>query len=216
MVKINVKQRGGFDLASGSRGRIVLSVLSLCLTATALFCAPPAALAASSWDIEGNHGVLYVEGALTESACRLEMDSMRQDIRLEDVATGQLAQPGVRGVAKGFQLRLRDCLRSSSVSRDERSGALSWGKEQPVVNVSFHALRDANNPQLVKAQGVSGLGLRLLDAEGQDVRLGSRGAPQWAAGERGALNYSVVAERTPAPLWAGVYQAIIDFSLSYE
>lgn len=39
------------------------------------------------------------------------------------------------------------------------------------MTVSFGAPADMDNPQLVKAQGVSGLGLRLLDGRGRDVRL---------------------------------------------
>lgn len=176
----------------------------------------PAAQAVDNWDVEGANGVLLVQGALTESACRLEMDSARQDIRLGDVATGRLAQPGDRGIPVAFELRLRDCLRSPAASRDERSGTLSWAPDQPAVRVAFRAPADADSPQLLKAQGVSGLGLRVLDGRGNDVRLGSRGEPLWLTPGSNVLNYSVAAERTAAPLRAGAYWAVVDFSLSYE
>ncbi|MBH2664928.1 type 1 fimbrial protein [Serratia ureilytica] len=176
----------------------------------------PAAQAVDNWDVEGANGVLYVEGSLTESACRLEMDSARQDIRLADVATGQLAQAGERGTPVAFELRLRDCLRSPARSRDERTGALSWMPDQPAVRVSFRAPADADNPQLVKARGVSGLGLRILDGHGRDVRLGSRGEPLWLLPGSNALSYKVAPERTAAPLRAGGYRAVVDFYLSYD
>ncbi|VTR51616.1 Uncharacterised protein [Serratia fonticola] len=77
-------------------------------------------------------------------------------------------------------------------------------------------MRDADNPQLVKAQGVSGLGLRLEDEHGRDVRLGSRGAPLLLTPGQDALTYRVAAERTPAGLVAGRYRAVVDFHLSYD
>ncbi|ENE2355450.1 type 1 fimbrial protein [Serratia marcescens] len=193
-------------------GLVLMAPLSL---ATLLWMLP-AAQAADNWNVEGANGVLHIKGALTESACRLGMDSARQDIRLGDVATGRLGQVGARGVPVGFQLRLRDCLRSPAASRDERTGALSWARNQPAVRVAFSAPFDADNPQLVKALGVSGLGLRLLDEHDRDVRLGSRGVPLWVAPGSDTLNYRVMAERTAAPLIAGSYQAILNFSMSYD
>ncbi|EMH4079068.1 hypothetical protein RGI92_002338 [Serratia marcescens] len=77
-------------------------------------------------------------------------------------------------------------------------------------------LADVDNPQLVKAQGVSGLGLRFLDAGGEDVRLGSRGKPLWLTPGSDTLTYQVAPERTAAPLMAGSYRAVVDSSLSYD
>lgn len=84
------------------------------------------------------------------------------------------------------------------------------------MRVSFRAPADADNPQLVKAQGVSGMGLRLLDAQGEDIRLGSRGKPLWLTPGSNVLNYNVMAERTGAPLRAGSFGATVDFSLNYD
>ena len=186
------------------------------LSLTALLWLLPSANAVDNWEVDGANGVLYVEGALTESACRLEMDSARQDLWLGEVATGRLAQPGDRGTPVAFELRLRDCLLGPAASRDERTGALSWALNQPAVRVAFNAPADADNPQLVKAQGVSGLGLRLLDVHGRDVRLGSRGAPLWLTPGSDTLSYTVAAERTAAALNAGAYRAVVDFALSYD
>lgn len=49
----------------------------------------PAAQAATGL-VDGEHGVLHVSGALTESACRLEMSSADQSVELGDVGTGRL------------------------------------------------------------------------------------------------------------------------------
>ncbi|WP_421105895.1 fimbrial protein [Serratia marcescens] len=176
----------------------------------------PPSHAADNWAVDGASGTLYVHGALTESACRLEMTSARQDIALGDIGTGRLAGVGARGKPVGFELRLTDCLRSPAGRRDVRTGGMAWADNQPAVTVSFRAIRDADNPQLVKAQGVSGLGLRLEDGQGQDVRLGSRGKPLLLTPGQNTLRYTVTPERTPADLAAGYYQAAVDFHLSYE
>lgn len=172
--------------------------------------------AVDNWDVEGANGSLYVHGALTQSACRLEMASAHQDIALGETGTGLLQAIGARGEPVRFELRLTDCLHSPAGGRDLRTGGLTWANDQPAVTVSFNATRDADNPQLVKAQGVSGLGLRLETAQGEDVRLGSRGKPLLVSPEQGSLSYSVSPERTPAPLKAGSYWAVVDFHLSYD
>jgi type 1 fimbria pilin len=171
---------------------------------------------ADHWDTDGANGTLYVHGALTESACRLDMTSAHQDIALGEVGTGRLQTIGGRGDPARVELRLADCLRSPAGSRDARTGGLTWADNQPAVTVSFNAPRDADNPKLVKVQGVSGLGLRLKDALGEDVHLGSRGKPLLLTPGQNTLSYTVTPERTSAPLVAGSYRAVVDFHLSYD
>lgn len=170
----------------------------------------------SNWDVEGSHGVLYVHGALTESACRLEMSSARQDIDLNGMGTGRLREFGSAGDPVSFELRLADCLDSGIGLQDLHTGERVATIGQPAVRVSFRGVRDADSPQWVKAQGVSGLGLRLLDSHGVDVRLGERGRPLQLSRGENTLRYSVTPMRTAAPLTAGAYHAVVDFHLSYE
>lgn len=181
-----------------------------------LWLLPAAQATVDNWEVDGANGTLYVHGALTESACRLEMSSAHQDIALGEVGTGRLQVIGAQGEPVRFELRLMDCLRSPAGSRDVRTGGLTWTNEQPAVTTSFRATRDADNPQLVKAQGVSGLGLRLKTAQGESVRLGSRGMPLRVMPGQDTLNYTVTPERTSAALEAGSYWAVVDFHLSYD
>lgn len=181
-----------------------------------LWLLPGAQAKVDNGDVDGANGTLYVHGALTESACRLDMTSAHQDVALGEVGTGRLRTIGARGEPVRVELRLSDCLRSPAGSRDERTGGLTWADNQPAVTVSFNATRDADNPQLVKAQGVSGLGLRLENAQGEDVRLGSRGKPLLLMPGQNTLSYTVTPERTAVPLMAGSYQAVVDFYLSYD
>ncbi|CAI0729104.1 Type-1A pilin [Serratia rubidaea] len=196
------------------RSQSGLSVAMLLLCASGL--APRAAAAADNWQVEGANGVLHVHGVLTESACRLEMSSAEQSVSLGNTGSGRLQQAGDRGEPVAFQLRLRDCIRTNGSSRDERGGVLSWGANQPLVSVRFIAPADDDNAQLIKVQGVSGLGLRMLDAAGQDIRLGFRGKPQFLTPGQDVLTYRVMPERTAAPLQAGAYHSQINFRLNYD
>nr|WP_240494301.1 fimbrial protein [Pantoea sp. 1.19] len=190
---------------------------------TALLCAgavclsEPALARVDNWDVDGANGVIYVHGELHESACRLEMTSSRQEVALGDLATARLSTPGARGASVPFQLRLRDCQQAPPASAlDERTGNRLASGQQPAVTVSFNAARDADNPQLVQAHGTSGLGLRLLDVSGRDVRLGSRGIPLWLTRGQNTLNFTVTPERTSAPLKPGYFMAMVNVNLSYD
>ncbi|AVN35462.1 fimbrial protein [Serratia marcescens] len=183
---------------------------------TTLMLLLPTSHAADNWEVEGANGVLYVEGALTESACRLEMSSAYQDVWLGETGTARLEALGAQGTPVAVELRLKDCLRTPASQLDARSGSLTWADNQPAVTVRFRAVSDMDNPQLVKAQGVSGLGLRLADPQGRDVRLGSRGEPLFLTPGQSSLVYTVTPERTRAPLVAGAYRAAVDFQLSYD
>ncbi|MCS1373844.1 fimbrial protein [Serratia marcescens] len=195
---------------------IGLALMAPITLGAVLWLLPPAQAAVDNWDVEGANGTLYVHGALTESACRLEMTSAHQDVTLGETGAGRLRTIGARGEPVRFELRLEDCLRIPAGSRDVRTGGLTWADNQPAVTVSFRAMRDADNPQLVKAQGVSGLGLRLENAQGEDVRLGSRGKPLLLTPGQNTLSYTITPERTPAALIAGSYRAVVDFHLSYD
>ena len=178
----------------------------------------PSAMAerVDNWNVDGSHGVLHVRGALTESACRLDMTTARQTVELGEIGTGRLRNFGDRGTPVAVTLRLYDCLNSGSRNLDLRNGNLIWDNVQPAVSVGFVAPADVNNPSLVSVRGASGLGLRLTDAAHRDVRLGSQGVPLLLTPGQNELTYYVVPERTSAPLIAGAYQAHVDFWLHYD
>lgn len=176
----------------------------------------PFARAADNWNVEGANGVLHVRGELVESACRLDMQSARQDVWLGVTGTGHLQRVGDRGIPVAVRLTLRDCSRGTSDSRDARTGNLLWSAVQPAVSVSFVAPADADNPQLIAVRGVSGLALRLTDEAQRDVRLGSRGAPLLLTPGQNELVYIVTPERTGASLQPGAYWAQVDVRLNYD
>jgi type 1 fimbria pilin len=194
----------------------VAAVLMLPVVIASMMALMPDVQAADNTGVDGANGVLHVHGALTESACRLEMTSAYQDVWLGEIGTAHLVQTGDQGTPVTVQLHLRDCLRSPANNRDERNGNLLWSPHQPAVSLSFIAPADADNPQLVKVRGASGLALRMNDMLGRDIRLGSRGAPLMLAVGQDTLDYTVTPERTRAPLQAGAYSAQLNFRLNYE
>ncbi|QJI33638.1 fimbrial protein [Pseudomonas sp. ADAK13] len=167
-------------------------------------------------DIEGMVGRLNIRGAMHEMPCSLEMTSVHQTIDLGAISAGQLQRPGDQATAKTFQLRFKDCQRTAGKIASERTGNLTWSAHQPVLSVAFNAPADADDPRLVKVQGITGMGLRLTDVEGRDVQLGSRGEPLFLPLGDSTQTWNVQPTRTSAPLTSGAFRAVVDFRLNYE
>ena len=161
-------------------------------------------------------GVLEISGEFVNSPCVLDMSSADQSVDLGNVSRSQLLRPGDQASPVAFQLRFLDCNRASGSLMNERTGNLVWSAYQPVVSVAFLAPADADDPRLVKVQGVTGMGLRLTDALGRDVRLGSRGEPLFLAYGNDTLTWQVQPTRTRAALSNGAFRATVDLRFIYE
>lgn len=196
--------------------RIDRTALALIAALVLMSSVTSAQAAVDNWGVDGAYGELHITGALTAGACRLDMTSLFQQVDMGVLPAAALLHPGDQGVPVAVQLQLRDCLPVGGRQRDDRIGSLTWDSIQPVVSVSFAARADDDNPALVKARGASGIGLRLLDSQRRDVRLGARGAPQWLTPYNDQLTYYVVPERTRAPLSPGAFRASVDFRLNYD
>ncbi|NVZ50782.1 type 1 fimbrial protein [Pseudomonas sp. B6002] len=167
-------------------------------------------------DVEGMSGMLNISGSMHETPCSLEMTSLHQAIDLGAFSTSQLQRPGDQANPIAFQLRFADCQRKAGGIRSERMGNLVWSAFQPVVSVAFYAPADADDPRLVKVQGISGMGLQLTDALGRDVQLGSRGEPLFLPLGSNTQTWKVQPTRTSAQLTSGAFRAVVDFRLNYE
>jgi type 1 fimbria pilin len=171
---------------------------------------------AQAEDVEGMSGMLNISGSMHEIPCVLEMTSLHQTIDLGAVSTSQLQRPGDQARPVSFQLRFNDCQRTAGSIRSERTGNLTWSAFQPVLSVAFYAPADADDPRLVKVQGITGMGLRLTDPQGRDVQLGSRGEPLFLPLGSNTQTWTVQPTRTAAPLTSGAFRAVADFRLNYE
>ena len=172
--------------------------------------------AADDEDLEGMVGMLNIRGSMHEMPCSLEMNSLHQTIDLGAVSAGQLQRPGDQATSKPFQLQFKDCQRTAGSIANARTGNLTWSAHQPVLSVTFVAPADADDPRLVKVQGITGMGLRLTDDVGRDVRLGSRGEPLFLALGSSTRTWNVQPTRTSAPLTSGAFRAVVDFRLNYD
>ncbi|HBY5494024.1 TPA: type 1 fimbrial protein, partial [Klebsiella pneumoniae] len=91
--KVGISQRkicGGVELKYYCifvRGVLMIPMI---LGAMVFLLSPVYALGQGKGDVEGSSGTLFVHGALTESACRLEMASAHQDVLLGEIGTGRL------------------------------------------------------------------------------------------------------------------------------
>lgn len=170
------------------------------------------------WNVDGQHSELQVTGMLTEAACRLDMISSFQQVDMGYTATADLVKPGDEAQPVPFQIRLLDCLRTQSSQHDNRTGNLTWSANQPVVSVAFVAPVDADMPSLIKVTGdeISGVGLKLMDDHYRTINMGVWNRPQFLDPGQDNLTFYVAPVRTHAPLVAGEYQAIANFSLNYE
>ncbi|MFL1415488.1 fimbrial protein [Pseudomonas fildesensis] len=172
--------------------------------------------AADEEDVEGMVGMLNISGSMHETPCSLEMTSLHQTIDLGAISAGQLQRPGDQATSVAFQLRFNDCRRTAGSITSERTGNLTWSAFQPVLSVAFMAPADADDPRLVKVQGITGMGLQLTDALGRDVQLGSRGEPLFLPLGGSTQTWNVQPTRTSAPLTSGAFRAVVDFRLNYE
>ncbi|WP_244848826.1 fimbrial protein [Citrobacter sp. FP75] len=169
-----------------------------------------------NWDVEGENGTIHVHGSLPEGPCNLDMASTRQTIELGSTSTQSLLHVGDRGKPIAMKLTLRDCIRVQSASRDRRTSKQLYSSIQPILTASFFAVANAENPQLVDVNGVSGIGLRIVDSQYRDIRLGDRSEPQFLTPGDNDITYYVVPERTNRPLTPGFYHATVNFALNYD
>lgn len=174
------------------------------------------AFATDNWNVDGEHGELHVRGVLIEGACKLDMNSAFQEITLGNIAKGVMHTSGDMGKPVAFQLRLLDCQQSSVGQVDRYTGVKFRAVEQPAVTISFLSDSDSSDPSLIAVTGVTGMGLRLVDAAGRFVRLGARGEPQFLTPGDNELVYTIAPVKTDEPLTTGNFRAVVDFEVGYD
>lgn len=178
---------------------------------------PVFTVSADSFDTDGLHGTLTVNGMMTEAPCTMDVTkSMRQEVSLGEIPSSSLRKPGDRAEPVSFELEFRNCIRTQSRLTDVRTDTPTWDAIQPVVSVSFVAVSNKYYPGMLSVKGVSGLALEVTDAQGEDIRLGSQGRPQFLDAPQGSLQYFVTPVRTPEKLTEGSFSAVMDFKVDYD
>lgn len=169
-----------------------------------------------NWDVEGANGVLYVSGSLTESPCRLAMNSAYQSVVLGNTETADLKQVGQTGKPVPFHLELRDCIEMPTSLENVRTGQTAWSSTQPAVKIRFIAPTVPFMPTVARVNGTQGLGLELTNRQGDVLPLDETSNPHLLASGQDTLTYYVTPIRTAATLQPGAYSAVIAFEMLYE
>ncbi len=171
---------------------------------------------ASSWGIDGLMGKIQVRGVLTESACRLDLNSSYQEIDLGTLPTGHFQNVGDSGNPVSFSIVLRDCLRSGTSNDDPLSGLKVLDRYQPSVTLHFLATVTAENENIIPMKGVDGIGLVISDKYHKTVKPGHGGRPLLITPGQDTLKYYVTPVRILGPLHAGTFRGNILFYMSYD
>lgn len=192
----------------------MMPVTRSCLAA--LFCSASVSTWSHAADTLAQTAEFQVTGTLLESACYLDPSSAYQTLALGDLSTARLTRMGDQGTPVALHLKLQGCVRSEGGRRDDQRGTLVWSAIEPVATLAFNAVADADTPDLIKVVGAEGFGLRVLDVQGNDVRLG-RTAPAWFVSPGDSqLTYYIRPERTVAPLRPGAFRASLNVNLAYD
>ena len=161
-------------------------------------------------------GMLDIRGSLNHAPCVLDMTSAFQTVDLGYVPRSYLQRPGDMAPPIAFQMRFMDCRRIAGGLPDARTSTFVWSPYEPVLSVAFVAPADADKTKQVKVRGVTGMGLRLTDELGRDIRLGAWGVPLFLTNGSDVVTWHVQPTRTSAPLTNGAFSAVADFRLNYD
>ncbi|MDV5227251.1 fimbrial protein [Providencia rettgeri] len=167
-----------------------------------------------NWTVDGQHGVVYVTGSLTESPCRLAMDSRYQSIEMGNIDTAQLQYEG-KGTPVPLHIELEDCVETGTQLSNVQSGMTAWSSTQPAVKIRFLAPTVPFYSEFARVQGAQGVGLALTTPNGAVLPLGQDSEPQLLPSGQSTLTYYVTPVRT-GQLVPGAYSALIAFEMLYD
>lgn len=170
----------------------------------------------NNWETDGQHGVLYVSGSLTENPCRLAMTSSYQSVLLGNTKMADFINNDGQGRPVPFQIELLDCLETSTMLENVQTGQVAWSSTQPAVKVRFLAPTAPFMTDYAKVNGAQGIGLVLSDSQGKYLPLGKESNPILLPLGQDKLTYYVTPVRTTGPLVPGAYSALICFEMLYE
>lgn len=169
---------------------------------------------ADNWNVDGQHGVVYVKGSLTESPCRLAMTSSYQTVEMGNIDIGLLQSAG-KGMSVPIQIELEDCLDSATQLENVQSGRVAWSASQPAVKIRFLAPTVSVMPDFVRVYGIKGVGLALTTSNGALLPVGQQSELRLLPSGQSQLTYYVTPVRT-GPLESGEYSALIAFEMLYD
>ncbi|ELQ6221733.1 type 1 fimbrial protein [Cronobacter turicensis] len=148
------------------------------------------------------HGTVSMKGSIIDTPCAIQTNDIEQVISLNTDTTGELIHDG-RGSTKPFWIHLTQC-----VLKPQAPHAKNWSGFQ----VTFDGISDG---KLFRVEGADGVGLQIIDQNGQEAIPGVPlpGVPLTT--EAQVLEYTLRVIAAPHRLRAGVYQSTIRFKVDY-
>ena len=169
-----------------------------------------------NWNVDGANGVLYVSGSLTESPCRLAMESASQSVDLGNTETASLPNVGAKAQSVPFHITLLDCIEMNTLLKNSNTGDAVWSNKQPAAKIRFIAETVPLMPQYAKVVGAQGLGLEISSSQGDALPLNAKSNPLLISPGDNVLTYYVTPVRISDNLSPDAYSAIISFEMLYE
>lgn len=169
-----------------------------------------------NWGVDGQHGVLRVRGALTDSPCRLSMRTADQTIDLGTVAVGDLPSLGAEGQGVTFQVELTNCLAVENARMNRQTGQVPWSTDEPGVAIRFVAADTDSSGRYALLNGVSGLGVIIQGPKGETMPLSQYASPILLPAGQSTLTYRVLPVRLGDRVSPGEFSGVIGFQLSYD
>ncbi len=169
-----------------------------------------------NWNVDGANGVLYVSGSLTESPCRLAMESASQSVDLGNTETASLPKVGSKAHSIPFNITLLDCIEMNTLLKNSNTGDAVWSSKQPAAKIRFIAETVPLMPKYAKVFGAQGLGLEISTSQGDALSLNTKSNPLLLSPGDNVLTYYVTPVRVSDDLSPDAYSAIISFEMLYE
>ncbi|ROP62872.1 type 1 fimbria pilin [Enterobacter sp. BIGb0383] len=151
-----------------------------------------------AWDV-----LVDIRGEIVGNTCIVSGDSTHIKVNLGTISTRQFSGVGsVSNIRQPFALSLEDC-----------------GPTFSGAKVRFTGTPDDDSPQLLQldAGGAQGVGVQILDANGNPVPLNTW-SELWSGNGDGTatLNFSARLQATRMPVEAGSATAIATWELEYQ
>ena len=170
---------------------------------------------------ERQNGVVHFRGAVMASPCILDSASQEQDIAMGDISARQFHQAGDQSKQVTFVVKMKDCLTGAYEYHRDLPGEMTGNRNrvyttgEQVISLSFSGETDDVNPDLLKVQGVRGLGLRLMDHNGKPLSLNQTHNPYLLPSGDSNLTFIAALESTQKYTGAGSYYGMVRLMLEY-
>lgn len=152
---------------------------------------------------DAGSGIIHFKGSVIDAPCSITPDSIDQTIELGAVSKKSFKKVGDHSSPAKGEIKLVDC------ELGEGENAISK------VSVTFSGVTDSDVTQLLNNESdASGVGVRLLDKEGQNIVLNT--PVEHPLSKNSVISFQAYMEATKAEITVGDVTANATFKLAYK